>query len=90
MFKLTSESAASTPVALTHPGPRQAALEYFHGEIGPAWACEIDGVAGYLTALPEEGGVRFVEGPPPAPLERTGAEAWPDGRGAMRAEAMPA
>ncbi len=60
MHKLTSTSAASTPVALSHPGPRQAALEYFHGEVGPYWPCEIDGVQGILTVQIEDKGVEFL------------------------------
>lgn len=43
-----------------HPGPRQAAIEHFHGLFGPKLQVALDGVVGYFTALGDE--VKFVPG----------------------------
>lgn len=45
---------------LRHAGPRQEAIDVFHGSIGPQWPVVFDGVAGHFTVRDESVGVEFV------------------------------
>jgi hypothetical protein len=61
----TTSTDARHPVSLCHPGPIDAACDYFHGEVGPAYPVILDGKAGSFTANADathkDGDVRFVE-----------------------------
>lgn len=55
MHVCSFNNAASTPTTLTHEGPLDAAVVYFHAQTGPQWTVTIDGTPGHFTHIGETG-----------------------------------